>query len=82
MANVSLILLDDVEKLGLDNVIITQTGSAAPNPEPVVEVYSSKTGLVVYGSVDKDAAHRIVSEHLKEGRILEDLRIEMQDKEQ
>ena len=75
-------IADDVEKLGLDNVIITQTGSAAPNPEPVVEVYSSKTGLVVYGSVDKDAAHRIVSEHLKEGRILEDLRIEMQDKEQ
>ena len=75
-------IADDVEKLGLDNVIITQTGSAAPNPEPVVDVYSSKTGLVVYGSVDKDAAHRIVSEHLKEGRILEDLRIEMQDKEQ
>ena len=75
-------IADDVEKLGLDNVIITQTGSAAPNPEPVVEVYSPEAGLVTYGSVDKEAAHRIVSEHLKGGRILEDLRIEMKDKEQ
>ena len=75
-------LADDVEKLGLDNVIITQTGSAAPNPEPVVEVYTPKTGLVVYGSVDKEAAHRIAEEHLKGGKILEDLRIELKDKEQ
>ena len=75
-------LADDVEKLGLDNVIITQTGSAAPNPEPVVEVYMPKTGLVAYGSVDKDAAHRIVEEHLKNGKILEDLRIELVEKEQ
>ena len=75
-------IADDVEKLGLDNVIITQTGSAAPNPEPVVEVFSPGEGLTVYGSVDKNAAHRIVEEHLKGGHILEDLRIELKDKEQ
>ena len=75
-------IADDVEKLGLDNVIITQTGSAAPNPEPVVEVYTPQSGLVVYGSVDKDAALRIVNEHLKDGHILSDLRIELVDKEQ
>ena len=75
-------IADDVEKLGLDNVIITQTVSAAPNPEPVVEVYSPEEGLTVYGSVDKNAAHRIVEEHLKGGHILEDLRIELKDKEQ
>lgn len=75
-------IADDVEKLGLENVIITQTGSAAPNPEPVVEVYSPQSGLVVYGSVDKEAAHRIVSEHIRDGRIVDDLRIEIKTKEQ
>ena len=75
-------IADDVEKLGLDNVIITQTGSAAPNPEPVVEVYSPEEGLTVYGSVDKNAAHRIVEEHLKGGHILEGLRIGPKEKEQ
>ena len=74
-------IADEVERLGLDNVIITQTGSAAPNPEPVVEVYTPKTGLVVYGSVDKEAAVRIVNEHLKDGRVLSDLRIELVEKE-
>ncbi len=75
-------LAEEVEKAGLDNVIITQTGSAAPNPEPVVEVFEPKKGLVVYGSVDADTARRIVSEHLADGRILEDKRIELVEKEQ
>ena len=74
-------IADDVEKLGLDNVIITQTGSAYPNPEPVVEVYSPKQGLVVYGSVDKDTAIRIVEEHLAGGKILEDKKIELKEEE-
>ena len=65
-------LADEVEKKGLENVIITQTGSAAPNPEPVVEVYTPNEGLVVYGSVDKDTAVRIVDEHLAGGKVLED----------
>ena len=75
-------LAEEVEKAGLDNVIITQTGSAAPNPEPVVEVFEPKKVLVVYGSVDADTARRIVSEHLADGRILEDKRIELVEKEQ
>ena len=74
-------LADEVEKKGLENVIITQAGSAAPNPEPVVEVYTSKEGLVVYGSVDKDTAVRIVDEHLVGGKVLEDKRIELKEGE-
>ena len=75
-------IADEIEKAGLENVIVTQTGSAAPNPEPVVEVYSPDSGLVVYGSVGSAEAKRIVAEHLKEGKIIEDLRIELKDKEQ
>ena len=74
-------LAEEVEKKGLENVIITQTGSAYPNPEPVVEVYSPKQGLVVYGSVDKDTAIRIVEEHLAGGKILEDKKIELKEEE-
>ena len=74
-------LADEVEKKGLENVIITQAGSAAPNPEPVVEVYTPKEGLVVYGSVDKDTAVRIVDEHLVGGKVLEDKRIELKEGE-
>ena len=74
-------LADEVEKKGLENVIITQTGSAAPNPEPVVEVYTPNEGLVVYGSVDKDTAVRIVDEHLAGGKVLEDKRIELKEGE-
>ena len=74
-------LADEVEKKGLENVIITQTGSAYPNPEPVVEVYTPEGGLVVYGSVDKDSAVRIVDEHLAGGKILEDKRIELKEGE-
>ena len=74
-------IADEVEKQGLGNVIITQTGSAYPNPEPVVEVFTPKDGLVVYGSVDKDAAIRIVSEHLAGGKIVEDKKIELKEEE-
>ncbi len=74
-------IADEVEKKGLDNVIITQTGSAYPNPEPVVEVFSPKQGLVIYGNVDKETAVRIVNEHLAEGRILEDKKIELKEEE-
>ena len=40
-------IADEVEKLGLEDVIITQTGSAAPAPEPVVEVFVPGKGLTV-----------------------------------
>ena len=70
------------EAKGLDNVIITQSGSAAPNPEPVVEVFTPENGVVVYGSVDKETALRIVDEHIIKGQILEDKKIELVEEEQ
>ncbi len=71
-------IADEVEKMNLDNVIITQTGSAAPLPEPVVEIYSPAEGLTVYGNVDAAKAKRIVEEHLAGGRIAEDLKIDLE----
>ena len=71
-------IADEVEKLGLEDVIITQTGSAAPAPEPVVEVFVPGKGLTVYGNVDAEKAKRIVDEHLAGGKVVEDLRIELE----
>ena len=75
-------IADELEAKGLDNVIITQSGSAAPNPEPVVEVFTPENGVVVYGSVDKETALRIVDEHIIKGQILEDKKIEIVEEEQ
>ncbi len=72
-------LADEIEAAGLDQVILTQTGSLAPIAEPVVEVYSKETGLVVYGDVSKADAVRIVKEHLVEGKILEEKRVEVKE---
>lgn len=73
------IIADEVEKAGLDDVIITQYGSAAPNPEPVVEVYSKERGLTVYGNVSKDDAVRIVKEHIIGGNVLSDKEIKVEE---
>ena len=71
-------LADEVEKKGLENVIITQTGSAAPNPEPVVEVYTPSLGAVAYGKVDAKLARRIVDEHIVGGKVIDDHRIDLE----
>lgn len=68
-------IADELDKAGLDNVILTQTGSLAPVKEPAVEVYSPEMGLTVYGDVSVQDAERIVKEHLLEGKILEDKRV-------
>ena len=72
-------LADEIEAAGLDKVILTQTGSLAPVAEPVVEVFSKETGLVVYGDVSKADAVRIVKEHLVAGKVLEDKRVEVKE---
>lgn len=65
-------IADELASAGLDNVILTQTGSLAPIKEPVVEVYSQEAGLTVYQDVSIADAVRIVKEHLVLGKILSD----------
>ena len=69
-------IAEEVQKRNLDQVIITQTGSAAPSPEPLVEVFTKEQGLVVYAPVGKAEAVRIVEEHLEGGNIVKDLQIQ------
>ena len=71
-------IADELAAAGLDNVILTQTGSLAPVKEPVVEVFSPEQGLTVYQDVSKADAIRIVKEHLVEGKILDDKKVEVE----
>ncbi len=77
--NVLNALSDEIEKAGLENVILTQTGLIVSDKAPVVEVFSPEKGLVVYGNVSVKDAQRIVKEHLLENKILEDKRIQVEE---
>ena len=69
-------IADELVSAGLDNVILTQTDSLAPLKEPAVEIFSPEKGLTVYQDISKEDAVRIVKEHLVEGKILEDKKVE------
>jgi NADP-reducing hydrogenase subunit HndB len=62
--------LDELEKAGIENVAIKQTGCMGLCfSEPTVEVSCEGMPRVVYGNVDNATARRIVREHL-EGKAL------------
>lgn len=72
--------VDDIEKYDLKNVIVTQVGQAHDSLDaPVVEVYTPETGSVAYGKVTAKLATKIIKEHVIDGKILEDLRIKLED---
>ena len=68
-------IADELEKAGLDNVILTQTGSLAPVKEPVVEVFNPEEGLTVYQDVSVQDAVRIVKEHIAQGKVVAEKRV-------
>ncbi len=68
-------IADELEKAGLDNVILTQTGSLAPVKEPVVEVFNPEEGLTVYQEVSVQDAVRIVTEHIAQGKVVAEKRV-------
>lgn len=69
-------IADEAEALGLNDVIITQTGClGCCEEEPVVEVHTPELGTIVYGKVDAKIAKAIVDEHLAKGKALTSNRI-------
>lgn len=72
-------IADCIEEKNLETVILTQTGSLKPLKEPVVEVYEPSKGLTIYESVNEKDAKRIVNEHIVEGKILLDKRVEAKE---
>ena len=66
------VLEEGVKEAGLD-VVVQQTGSLGYSfADPLVEVRTEKGMRTVYGEVDEATAERIVEEHLKGGKMLDD----------
>lgn len=65
--------LDEMEKAGVSDVTIKQTGCMGLCfSEPTVEVICDDMPRVVYGNVDEKTARRIVREHLQGKALVSD----------
>ena len=69
--------VEEVAKEGLtDKVSVTQTGCIGIcQYEPVVEVFEAGKEKVTYVKMNADKAKRVVAEHLKGGRVVDELTI-------
>ena len=68
--------LEEVEKRGLKNVSVSQTGCIGVcRLEPIVEVYVPGQEKVTYVKMTPDKVPSIVSEHLVNGRVITDYTI-------
>lgn len=70
---VLLAIMEEVEKLGLTDVIVAQTGCIGLcKMEPIVEVIKPGEEKVTYVKMDAEKARRIVREHVKDGKVVEE----------
>ncbi len=76
-------LVDEVGKRGLKNVIVTQTGCIGVcRLEPVFEVYGPDGSKTTYVKMTPEKALRVVSEHLANGRVVEEYTIGAAEREE
>ena len=67
------IFVEELEKAGLQNVAIRQTGCMGLcHSEPTVEVVVPGMPTVVYGKVDADTARKIVNQHIVRKLLVND----------
>ncbi len=70
-------ILGFLEKEKMSDAIVRQTGNMGMDSwEPVVQIVIGKELKVTYGKVTPDAAVRILSEHVKGGKIVSEYVIE------
>ncbi|MBQ7160075.1 MAG: (2Fe-2S) ferredoxin domain-containing protein [Clostridia bacterium] len=69
--------VDDIAKAGLtDKVTVTQTGCIGIcQYEPVVEVFEAGKEKTTYVKMTAEKAQRVVDEHIKGGRVVEEYTI-------
>lgn len=69
-------LVNEVGRRQLKNIVVTQTGCIGVcRLEPIVEVFEQGKEKVTYVKIDAEKARHIVSEHLVNGRVVEELTI-------
>lgn len=65
-----------VQEGGLDNVTVTQTGCIGVcRLEPIVEVYVPGQEKVTYVKMNPEKVSKIVEDHLKSGKVVEEYTI-------
>jgi len=70
--------LQEVEKRGLKDVIVTQAGERGlSSHEPIVSVVEEGKPTVVYGSVTAEIVPRIVADHIVNGNAVSEFVIEV-----
>lgn len=69
-------ILEEVEKRGLKNVIVSQTGCIGLcQYEPLVDVYDPEGNKTTYIKMTPDKASRMIVEHIVNGRPLTEFTI-------
>ncbi len=69
-------IVEEAEKLGLDNVEVCQTGCIGVcRLEPIAEVYAPNGERTTYVKLDAEKAARIVNEHILKGNVVNELTI-------
>lgn len=70
---VLLAIMEEVEKLGLGDVTVAQTGCIGLcKMEPIVEVIRPGEEKVTYVKMDAEKARRIVNEHVVGGKVVDE----------
>ncbi|NLL84533.1 MAG: (2Fe-2S) ferredoxin domain-containing protein [Lentisphaerae bacterium] len=66
--------LDILDAKNITNVLVRQTGCMGLcHSEPTVEVITHDMPPVIYGNVNKEACEKIISQHILEGKLVDDL---------
>lgn len=69
-------LMEEVQKRGLSDVEITQTGCIGVcRLEPIIEVYKEGEEKVTYVELTEEKAKRIIAEHIVNGNVVTEFTI-------
>jgi len=72
--------LDEVEKRGLKDILVTQSGERGlSSKEPIVTVSEEGKPTVIYGAVSAEVARKIVADHLVNGNPVSEFVIETEN---
>jgi NADP-reducing hydrogenase subunit HndB len=70
-------ILDTIEQNSLSDILVRQTGNIGLDSyEPIVQVVIGEQDKVTYGRVTPDAARRIMKEHVLNGQVVKEYKIE------
>jgi len=70
--------LEEIEKRGLKDVLITQTGERGlSSNEPVITVEEEGKPSIVYGDVSAEIARKIIAEHIVNDNPVSDYILEV-----